>query len=98
LVPLVLVPVKAIIAAPIEEEKEAPASRVIVTAPVPAPAVTNARQAWIRREFELKGTPPVVPISVKVNPAPVTPVTLGAMPVPRPQFVEAAQEVEVKAM
>jgi hypothetical protein len=95
----VFVPVNAIIAAPIEEAKRVPVSKLIVTAPVPAPLVANARQAWTRRATVLKATPPGGPISVKVNPAPVTLVTVGATAIPRPQFVgSAAQEEVVKAM
>jgi hypothetical protein len=99
LVPLVFVPVNAITAAPNEEEKTDTApSMVTVTVPVPAPLETMARQAWIRRATVLKICPPAVPISVNVNPAPVTLVTLGATSVPTPQSVPLAQAVDVKTM
>jgi hypothetical protein len=102
-VPLVFVPVNLIIAAPIEAEivgeNVVPVCcMVTVTAPVLAPLVANARQAWIRRPFVLKTTPPGVPISVKVNPAPLTLSTGATMSTPRPQSCPLAQAVEVKAM
>jgi hypothetical protein len=93
LAPLVLVPVNEIIAAPIEV---AMYSKLTVTAAVPAPLVAIARQAWIRRVVPLKTSPPAVPISEKVNPAPLMLVTMGAMPLAQPSPVE--QELAVKAM
>jgi hypothetical protein len=95
LVPLVLTPVNEIIAAPIDAEVP---FRETVTASVLAPLVTNARQAWIRRANVLKVTPPGVPISVKVNPAPATLVTAGATSVPRPQSSPEAHIEVVNAM
>ncbi|MDH4137185.1 MAG: hypothetical protein OEW09_10795, partial [Anaerolineae bacterium] len=93
-VPLVFVPVNAIIEAPIEVEI-VPVCMVAVTVPVVAPLVANARQAWMRRPFVLKTCPPAVPISVKVNPAPLTLATGATMSTPSPQFCPLAQAVEV---
>jgi len=59
---------------------ELPSPAAIVIEPVVAPELASARQAWMRRLFELKSRPPEAPIWLKLRPAPATLVAEGAVP------------------